>query len=337
MIFDQWLVFTGSAGVIVVAGIAISWLGDAVAKRTGLSGLWIGVIVVALFTSLPEASTAISSARLGVPDISAGDLFGSGLFNLAILAGVDLLHYNRKLLKSVALGHVLSGSLAVIMTALAVALILARTIPSIGWVSWGSLALIVVYLDGMWLIARNEKTAAREMKRQSKAVDEELAEPLSTSPWWALAGGLIVAATMIFWAAPLMVASAENIAVATGIKASFFGTLFIALATSLPELVVAIAAVRIGAFDIVVGNIFGSNAFNMAVIFILDVFYAKGSVFAVLSPVHAITGLMVIIITAVAVMGLVFRSEKRYFFLEPDAVLIMLLCTLSFYVVWRLS
>lgn len=337
MIFDQWLVFIGSAAVIVVAGITTSWLGDAVAKRTGLSGVWVGVILVASLTSLPEASTAVSSARLGVPDISAGDLFGSGLFNLAILAGADLLHYNRKLLKSVALGHVVSGSLAIIMTALAAILVVSKTVPSIGWISLGSVALIVIYLDGMWLISRHEKEAAREITRQTRAMEKELTDPLSKNPWWVLAFGLVAAAALIFLAAPRMVASAENIAVASGIETSFFGTLFIAITTSLPELVVAIAAVRIGAFDIVVGNIFGSNAFNMAVIFILDVFYVKGPVFAALSPVHAITGLMVIIITSVAIMGLVFRSEKRYFLLEPDAVLIMLLCSLSFYVVWRLS
>lgn len=337
MIVNQLIIFILAAVIIILSGIAVSRLGDAFAKRTGLSGLWIGLIIVALVTSLPEAATAVGAATLGIPDISAGDLFGSGIFNLTILAGVDLLHYRRRMLKSVALGHVISGGLAIIMTALGAILVLAKTIPAIGWISWGSLALIIIYIDGIWLVARHEKEADREIKRQTELVEKEITEPLLRKPLWILAGGLILTATLIILAAPRMAASANEIAAAAGIETSFFGTLFIALVTSLPELVVSFAAVRLGAFDLVVGNIFGSNAFNMAILFILDLFYIEGSVFTAISPVNAVTGMMVVIISSVTIMGLVFRSEKRYMFLEPDAVLIMLLCSLSFYLIWRLG
>ncbi len=338
MIGSNWLVFVISAVVIIIAGIVISWLGDAIAKRTRLGGLWIGLVLVAFVTSLPEVATAASAGRIGVPNLSAGDLFGSGLFNLAIMAVVDLMDRRVRLLESVTLGHVVSGGLAVILTAIASIFIVLKANLSLGWLSYGGLAIFIIYLFGVWLVSRHEqKTAPEELKKQSKKVEEKLTKRLEKLPWWVLAFAVGFAALTILLAAPPLASSADNLAVATGLGASFFGTLFIAFVTSLPELVVSIAAIRLAAFDLVVGNIFGSNAFNMAALVVLDLFYSKGSVFLVLSSIHAVTGLFIIVISTVAIMGLVFRSEKRYLLLEPDAGLILVLVISALYVVWQLG
>lgn len=333
---DQWLLFTAMAAVVIIAGILISYLGNAIAVRTGLGGLWIGVALVALTTSLPELTAAASSGTLGAINLSAGDLFGSGIYNLAILAGIDLAHFRRRLLKSVTLGHVVSGGLAIIMTAAAVILIVSGSVPSIGWLSWGSVILLFIYIDGVWLVKRNEEAIdKKELVRQTKKVEVKISALLIDRPWWHLGLGLVVAASAIFIAAPLMIVSANNISVATGLKETFFGTLLIAMVTSLPELAVSLSAVRLGAFDLVVGNIFGSNAFNMVALVVLDLFYIKGSVFTTIAPVNILTGLFIILITALAIMGLVFHSEKRYLLVEPDAILMLILCVLALFLVWR--
>jgi cation:H+ antiporter len=338
MISNDWVLFASSAITIMIAGIAVAWLGDAIAKRTRLGGLWIGLILIAFVTSLPEIATAVSAGRIGVPDLSAGDLFGSGLINLAVMAIADLLHRRRRLLKSVTLGHVVSGGLAVILTAIASIFIILKTGLSLGWFSYGSVTLFITYLFGIRLVSRHEeKLVGRELEKQVEQIESEVSKKLEELPWWILAFAVSLAALIILLAAPWLTASGSRLATATGLGASFFGTLFIAFTTSLPELVVSIAAIRLAAFDLVVGNIFGSNAFNMAAIIVLDLFYVNGSVFSALSPVHAVTGLFIVIITMVAIMGLVFRSEKRYLFFEPDAGLILVLVVLAMYAVWQLG
>jgi len=332
----QWLLFTAMAAVIISAGIFISYIGNAMAVKSHLGGLWIGVALVALTTSLPELTSAASAGRLGVPNLSAGDLFGSGIYNLAILAALDLINFRRKMLKSVTLGHVVSGGLAIIMTAAAVILMLLGPGISIGWLSLGSLILLVIYLDGVWLVKRNEEAIDKRVSsRATIEVERKLAAPLLGRPWYQLGLGMGVAALAIFVAAPLMIVAANNISISTGLKETFFGTLLIALVTSLPEVAVSLSAVRLGAFDMVVGNIFGSNSFNMAALVVLDLFYVKGPVFSAIAPINAITGMFIILITALALMGLVFHSEKRYLFVEPDAILILILCGLSIFLVWR--
>ena len=336
--FNNWLIFISSAAVIIITGIFISWLGNAIAKRTKLGGLWIGLILIAFVTSLPEVATAASAGRIGIPDLSAGDLFGSGLFNLAILAVVDLMDRRVRLLEAVTLGHVVSGGIVVILTSMASVFVVLKTNLPLGWISLGTLALLLAYFAGIWLVSRHErKAAAGELRKQSERVEAKLAELLNHLPGWVLAVAITVAALIILLAAPRLAASAGQLAVATGLGASFFGTVFIAFATSLPELVVSITAIRLHAFDLVVGNIFGSNAFNMAALIVLDLFYVKGSIFPALSVVHAVTGLFIIAITTIAIMGMVFRSEKRYLFLEPDAGLILILVITALYVVWRLG
>ncbi len=338
MVDNDWIIFIGSAITIIIAGVVVSLLGDAIAKRTRLGGLWIGLILVAFVTSLPEIATAASAGRIGVPDLSAGDLFGSGLFNLAIMAVADLMHRRRRLLKSVTLGHVVSGGIVVILTAIASIFIILKIDLSLGWLSYGSLTLFVAYLFGIWLVSRHEpKPVAEEFKKQSQQIEKDLTKKLAEIPWWILAFAISLAALTILLVAPWLAVSASRLATATGLGASFFGTLFIAFTTSLPELVVSITAMRLAAFDLVVGNIFGSNAFNMAIIFVLDLFYLKGAVLSALSPIHAVTGLFIVIITMVAIMGLVFRSERRYLIFEPDASLILILVILAMYIVWQLG
>lgn len=103
---------------------------------------------------------------------------------------------------------------------------------------------------------------------------------------------------------------------------SFIGTTLVALCTSLPELVASLAALRIGAFDLAVGNVFGSNAFNMILLVPLDML-CPGSLLASVHPVHVVSVLAAILATAIAIMGQLYTPESRYRLIEPDAWLVL--------------
>ena len=136
--------------------------------------------------------------------------------------------------------------------------------------------------------------------------------------------GFAVATLGLLVAAPFLAGSANAIAEQSGISATFIGTSLVGISTSLPELVTAIAAVRLGAFDLAVGNLFGSNAFNMAAFFFVDVAYRGGSIFNAISDTHAMTALWSILLMSIGLMGIIYRVEKRYVLIEPDSFLIIL-------------
>jgi cation:H+ antiporter len=127
----------------------------------------------------------------------------------------------------------------------------------------------------------------------------------------------------ILLAAPVFARSAAELARLTGLGESVVGAWLVGFSTSLPELVASMAAVRMGALDLAVGNLFGSNGFNMVVFVALDLASPGGSVFAALSPAHLVTGLFGMLLTALGLAAIVYRAERRFAMVEPDALLVV--------------
>jgi cation:H+ antiporter len=112
-----------------------------------------------------------------------------------------------------------------------------------------------------------------------------------------------------------------GIAEKTGLGQTFVGNIFIALSTSLPEVVVSIAAVRMGAVDLAIGNLLGSNIYNIGLILALDdIFFVKGPILSYVSGSHTISAISAILMTSIAIIGLTYRSEKKRLFLAWDSI-----------------
>ena len=102
-----------------------------------------------------------------------------------------------------------------------------------------------------------------------------------------------------------------EIARTMGWHTSFVGTLFVAGATSVPEIAVTVAALRMGALDMAIANLLGSNLFDILIVAIDDLFYAPGPILAHVSPVHAFSAFSAIIMTGTAIVGLFYRPTVR--------------------------
>ena len=321
-----WVVFACSAAVIVLAGTKLSRYGDQIAELTGLGRLWIGVVLMAAATSLPEVFTTISAGWLNAPDLAAGDLFGAGLSNMLTLGLIDLLHRQKRVWQQAALGHTLTAALAMALTGLAACFVLLPINVTHLGIGLGSLTLFLLYVLGMRLVFRQEDMERRQ-REQEALVEGELAGRDASSTRRAdlrrAVIGFALGALALLVAAPFLAWSAERIAEETGISATFIGTSLVAIATSLPELVTAIAAVRLGAFDLAVGNLFGSNAFNMAAFLFADLAYREGSLLSSVSSAHALTALWSILMMNIGLMGIIYRAEKRFMLIEPDSLLMI--------------
>lgn len=332
-----WAMFFISAAVIAYAGTMLSRYGDRIADLTGLGGLWIGVVLMAAATSLPEVFTTVSASLLDVPDLAAGDLFGAGMTNMLTLALIDLLHRQKRVWQQAALDHALSAGLAMLLTGLAAFFILFGMDVKHAGVGLGSMILLVIYVLGMRVVFRQESVKRRQREHEAvvEAQAEETRRASRREELRRASLGFGAAALGLLVAAPFLAESANTIAELSGISTAFIGTSLVAITTSLPELVTAIAAVRIGAFDLAVGNLFGSNAFNMAAFVFVDVAYRGGPLFNAVSETHALTALWSILLMSTALMGIIYRVEKRYLLIEPDSLAIILAYCLGLWLLYQ--
>jgi cation:H+ antiporter len=327
--------FILSALVIILAGSFLTKFADKISEATGWGRVFVGGLLLAGATSLPELMVDLQAVQLDLPDLAVGDLLGSSLFNLLILAVLDFAYpsaFRHTAFSPKFLHHSLAAVLTIILTAIVGIGIVSRLDTSFLGVSLFSWAVVIVYFYGLRLIflEGNEKI--------SQTVAPEPEKPIvSISKYRALIfafSGYIACALVILVAAPFLVRAADEIAKHSGLGHTFIGTTLVALATSLPELVSTLAAFRMGAPDLALGNIFGSNAFNMILFVPLDIMYPK-ILFSSVRTMHAVTALSVVTATGIAVMGQLYRKKERSRFAEPSSemvvVVILLFLTLLYW------
>lgn len=301
-----WTQFLLCIVMIGVAGVRLIRYGDAIASLTGLSRSWIGVILIATVTSLPELVTGLSAVTIAhSPDLAVGDALGSCVFNLAILALVDVFYRQNAVYAVASHGHLLSAGFGVIMLA-TVALVLLLTtqgiLPSIGHVSWGSVVILTLYVLAMRAMYLAEQSHQQTPCPAQAQAGMSLKAALTG---YALASMAIVGSGI--WL-PLIGVELARI---MGWSNSFVGTLFLAFATSVPELATTWGAVRLGAIDMAMANLLGSNLFDVLILALDDLAYRSGSLYAQVSPTHAVSALSACLMTGAVVIALAYRPVSR--------------------------
>lgn len=314
-----------TALVIVFAGTLLTKFADKIAELTGWGRLFVGSLLLAGATSLPELMVDINAVKSNLPDLAVGDLLGSSLFNLLILALLDFLYpskFRRTSFSPQYLHHSLSAVLAILLTSLIGVAIAAKIEVSFIGVSLVAWAALFVYLYGLRLIfidGKNNTPMAAEEVVEAKVGGK-------TRRLFFAFSGYVASSIVILLVAPYLVEAADKIAEASGLGHTFIGTTLVALTTSLPELASTIAAFRLGSLDLALGNIFGSNAFNAILFVPLDYLFA-GSLFSSVKGIHAVTAFSVVAATCIAVMGQLYRKKERSRFAEPssEAVVVVII------------
>ena len=310
-----WVIFVASSILLVLAATKLAEYGEVIAVRTRLGGLFVGTLLLAGATSLPELLTTISSVNQGAPNLAAGNLLGSCMINMLVLALLDLINRQARILRRVAMRHALSAGLAILLLGMTAFFLLADIGATIGWVGVDSLLLVATYVVGMRLVQSNNLAGSGA----PEAVGEIEGVPTLRRGLIGFAG----AAAVLVVVTPSLVSSSKEIAEITGLSTGFVGTALLALVTSLPELVTTIAAVRLGAFDMAVGNLFGSNAFNILALGLTDLFFLPGRFLGAIDPAFALVALLGLLLTSLALMGNLARVERRFLFFETDALIII--------------
>ncbi len=305
-----WLEFTLCVLCIGAAGVSLCRYGDVIADKTGISGNWIGLILLATVTSLPELITGISSLTLAnVPNIAVGDVFGSCVFNLAILIVLDFLHRGESVYRRASQSHVLSAGFSVVLIGFAgLNILLANKTATFNIAHIGAYTpvIMVLYLVAMRTVFVHERAQIREFAGQIAGRYPEITLRLAITRYALAAVAVIIAGASL----PFVGAQLAEV---MGWHKSFVGTLFVAAATSLPELAVTIAALRIGALDMAIANLLGSNLFNIAILAFDDLIFFRGPLLSHISPIHAVSGMSAVVMSGVFIIGLVYRANTRLF------------------------
>lgn len=336
------LLFGGGSLVIALVGSQLTRLADRLADLTGLGEAVFGAVLLGAVTSLPGSVASITTAWAGRADLAVGNAVGGIAAQTAFLVVADVVYRRANLEHAAAsVTNMINGALLCALLSLP---LLAATGPEIN--IWGvhpaSLLILLLYAFGLRLASQTQQSPGWTPVRTALTLEDQPSEgPSSAAPSSAAGSSRLWAA---FSAAAATVAVAgwlvgvSGIALVrhTGLSETLVGSLFTAVATSLPELVTTLAAVRQGALTLAVGGIIGGNTFDVLFLVAADVAYREGSIYHAISAQPLFIISLTILLTAILLMGLI-RRERRgpaNIGFESAAVLLFYLAGVATLVLW---
>ena len=305
------LLFAGSTILVVFSGVFLAKYGDALAALMGWGQLWVGTVLIALATSLPELVTTLTAAGRNQPDLASGNILGSNMVAMFTLAMVALIFGGARFFRLAAPEQRFLALIAISLTGLAVLLGAFHIGISLLDVGLASVLVLALYLGGMRLVY------ATRPREPVKAEDDPPSALPSLRRAWVYFG---LATIGVVLAAPTLAFSVEQIAESTGLSTSFLGVVAIAVVTTMPEASTTIAAVRFGAIDLAVGNLYGSCTFNILILALADPFYRQGTLVETFGSAHIAAGLVAVLLMSLGLYQILLRGTNSYLPAVPTLV-----------------
>jgi cation:H+ antiporter len=330
------VVFGVAAAATWAAGIELSKSTDELDRRLGLGDAVGGMILLAIAGSLPEVAITISAAASNHLDLAAGNLIGGVATATMVLVICDLFAPRPLTYLVGSLIPVLEGLLVVLTVVVAAqGALLPRSVTIAGELSPASLAVVVVWVGGVWILNRvraqpkwqvvmpdsHPGRPNRRRRHTAAEVARGQQSMLRTATVFAVAAAVTLAAGV------MLEISGSELADRAGINGVVFGATILALATALPEISSGIEAVRLGDFQLAMGDVFGGNAFQLCLFVVADLVAMKPVLPAIGSANAWLAGLGVVV-TVVFVSGVIVRPSRPNR-LGPDSILALVFYTIG--------
>lgn len=311
------VVFLAAAGVILYVGTRVTTLADRLADRTGLGEAFVGAVFLGAVTSLPGITASVVAALDGRAEMALANAIGGIAAQTAFLAIADMA-YRKANLEHAATSVPNMMQAAVLVIILSI-LIVAMAGPDVSIWSIHPVTpvLFLVYFFGMRMVRRAGDRPMWQPLRTSETkpdIPDEQVTPPGADVWMWIRFAIFAAITV--GAGYAVATSVASLADRLGwLNESIAGAVFTAVATSLPELVTSIAAVRRGALTLAVGGIIGGNCFDTLFAAVADIAYRDGSLYhAALAGGGSLRQLLLIavsiLMTGVLLLGLLRRQEE---------------------------
>jgi cation:H+ antiporter len=310
------ILFAVTAAVVVLSGIRLSIYGDALGDRTGLGSGLVGLIFLAAVTSLPELVVSLTSViQCTDPsqgaDLATGNMLGSNVFNLLILALLALLFRSKFKPDKMDNPHTDSTIYGLIMLGIFSLCFITSSFNGnvLPLLSCG-LATLLLPITYAFILRREHQQQIRTPEEDHLPAETKLAQLPALSFYSALSGLCL----LIIGGGIVLSILGSRMALPPeqggfGLEASLIGTVFLAISTSLPELVISIASVRMGFVDMAVGNVLGSNMFNLLIIFAADIALRGKNLLTYASAKNWTSVGLILLLTLLA--GLLLRTKTR--------------------------
>lgn len=324
------LIFAAAAGLVWFAGVRLERYADAISRHTGRSHAFVGMVLLAPATSLPEIATASSAALLGNNELVVHNLTGAVVTQLFILAIADWLTRHRGALTFFSPQVVLVfqgiGLIALLMLTI-IGMVIGLISPVRALVFW-PVIILVGYLLVAYLMYRLEGIPQWLPLNLPTVLlgEEDRVDTHQTAATLTIAAlRFTVAALLVLAGGWTLAHTADAIAVQSGLGASFIGVTLLALATSLPEFSTTLAASRSGRYALAVSNIFGSNAFNIMLLFVGQLFYRNGALLADVRPTAIFVAALGALFACIYLWGLLEREDRTVYRIGWDSAAVSVL------------
>ena len=306
-------IFIALAAVVGFAGTLLTKAADQLADLTGFGEALVGGILLGAVTSISGIITSVTAAYEGLPEMAFSNALGGIAAQTVFLAIADISYKQANLEHaSASFPNLMQGVLLIIMLGFVVVIMAAEPLLVAG-THPASIILILIYLFGTRLISKAKQHPMWQPSDTSETVedvpDEDNQRNINLS--WLLVR-FIILAVVVGFAGYYIAQVAIIISNKSGISASFMGALFTSVATSLPELVVSISAVRQGALTLAVSNIIGGNSFDVLFVSFADVAYQDGSIYHAANSSQLFVISLTILLTSVLLLGLLHRQKYGF-------------------------
>lgn len=323
-----FILFIFAAIITVIAAVKLSTYADVMSERTALGGMLVGTIFLAGATSLPEVTTSLTAIAISNPDLAVGNVLGSNLFNLLIIASFDLYFRKEQIYKGAAQSNQYTVYLGMLLTSLVFLALMLKLPYSLLGVGLDTIVILSVYIIGMYVLSKKAKNDAEE--EQEEGVSQTSAISLKRAII-----GFGVAAVIILVTGSLLSITGDRIAEITGLGSSFVGSFLIAASTSLPEAVAVLIAIQLRNYNLAIGSVLGSNLFNILILLGADLFYRPATIISSVSTVHSITALGTLVLSVIVLYSLVrFKLAKFQTVYWLPSALLVLVYFLSSYLIF---
>ncbi len=319
-----WGKFLGLLILVYVFGTSAAKSADIIAEKKGLAKAFMGVVFISAVTSFPELFTGISAVTIvDSPDLALGEIMGSCIFNLLIIALIDVAFRKNNFFQLKGRINILPMAFSFILINVLTLAIAAKFKLAILNVSAFSILIFILYIFFLRIIFKE-----RKVKYHDKAKFAHV--NLKKEVLLFIISSIILIAVGIYL--PVV---GKEIAQLMHWNDSFVGVIFLAFVTSFPELVVSLSTARMGAFDMLLGNITGSNLFNVAIVFFIDISYIKSEIFGSVSLSNVSVGIIAMLMNFILFFAVVRRSKQKILNLfSINAVMLILLYIINLFVIY---
>ena len=316
-------IFAAAGAVVWFAGTRLARNADALASKTRIGHQFIGLALLGGITSLPELAVATTATLNGAPMLAVNNVLGSASVNVLILAAGDAF-LGRRAITSVqgSAGVMLQGALGIALLAMVASATVTGdvTILGMGIWTWLMLGAFLVSLrilagsqaEGAWRVTNRHAGHQRREKQQAKRA-------LS-----AYIGGTVTCGVAIVAAGYVLAQSGQALAEQTGLGTSFFGAVVLALSTSLPEWSTVIESIRLNRYDMAIGDVFGTNMFNVTIVVLIDALFPGEPVLEVAGRFSGFAALFGLMLTALFLVGLIERRDRTVLRMGVDSLCVVL-------------